>query len=70
MKKIFILLVSLLIGSSLFAYGTNDDDFTWHDYEVLCWRYDVEPTWEQYEYLVNHPQCITIEEENNVYDNI
>lgn len=63
MKKLFLFLTVLSVfTSSVFAFDKNDEDFTWHDYEVLCWFYDKEPSWEQYEYLCKNPQCIDINE--------
>lgn len=64
MKKILLALIFGLIGLIGMCYAfENDNDFTYSDYEVLCFKYDVEPTWEQYLELVNNPQCI---EDDNI----
>lgn len=55
MKKISAVLTLLVaMACNVFAFE-QDDDFEWSDYEVLCFKYGVEPTWEQYQWLLENP---------------
>lgn len=55
MKKIIIALVLLVCSTMVFAFGKDDHEMTWAEYENICWSYGVEPSWEQYVYLLNNP---------------
>jgi hypothetical protein len=62
MKKILFVLVALM-GFTLFAEENYDEnEFTWARYEMYCAMLGVEPTYEQYEYLCEHPMCLIIDE--------
>lgn len=56
MKKILIAFILGLVGIGCYAFE-DDNDFTYADYEVLCFKYNSEPNWEQYLELVSNPQC-------------
>lgn len=51
MKKVLFLCLMFVCGS-LFA-----EDFEWADYEKLCWQNNKEPSYEEYEWLCENPQC-------------
>lgn len=57
MKKLFLVSIFTVFSSFVFA-----NEFNWCDYEKLCWKHDKEPSYEDYEYLCENPQCIEIEE--------
>lgn len=63
MKKILIILIALLIGGFAFA---DEDGFSWSEYEMLCFQYGVEPSYEQYEDLCQNPQCILVGMEDDI----
>lgn len=57
MKKILIIIGLICLGRLVYSFE-NDNEFTYSDYEVLCFQYGIEPTWEQFEWLAENPQCI------------
>ena len=65
MKKIILVLISMFVLLS-FAHAeepNQEDEFTWARYEMYCAMFGVEPTYEQYEYLCEHPMCLIVDEE-------
>ena len=54
MKKIAFCLLVLL---GLLRVGAGAEGFSWADYEKICWEYGKEPSWEEYQYLIENPQC-------------
>lgn len=58
MKKI-ILAIAFTFSFALFA---EDCEFTWAKYENLCWKNGKEPSYEEYEYLAENPQCFGFSE--------
>ena len=66
MKKILLILGALLaLNSFTFADEAEaDDEFTWAKYEMICMKFDVEPSYENYVRLCENPQCLILEAEN------
>lgn len=57
MRKIILILALLLVGCSCFAEEQYEYCFTWAEYEMMCYKRGTEPTWEEYEWYCNNPQC-------------
>ncbi len=66
MKKIlFILGAVFALNTFVFAdEAENEDEFTWAKYEMICMKFDVEPSYEQWEWLCENPQCLILEDED------
>ena len=62
MKKLIVILSALLISSAVYA-EEYEEEFTWAKYEMYCYTHGVEPSYEEYVYLVEHPQCLIFENE-------
>lgn len=49
MKKIFLIVIlGIVFGRLMFAEPT---DWTWHDYEIYCYKVNREPTFDEYKTL-------------------
>lgn len=63
MKKVFaVLAATFLMVSGVLAegqeiYKVHSEEFTWSYYEILCWKNNKEPSYSEYLYLVENPQC-------------
>lgn len=64
MKKIFLItFLEIIFGRFIFAEPTN---ITWHDYEIICYKSNREPTFEEYKTL-QKDVCFG-EEESEIYN--
>ena len=53
MKKI-LLIACLLIGAFAFA---EENEFTWSKYEMACYTRGEDPSYDEYQRLLENPQC-------------
>ena len=53
MKKIS-LIACILDGASVIA---EENEFTWSKYDTACYTTGVEPSFEEYQRLLENPQC-------------
>ena len=56
MKKIMMIL-ALVMGVALCSAEEYEDCFTWAEYEMMCYNKGTEPTWEEYKWYCDNPQC-------------
>ena len=63
MKKILLILGALLALNSFTFADEAEDEFTWAKYEMICMKFDVEPSYEKYVWLCENPQCLIPEVE-------
>ena len=56
MKRLCIILLAVAYIGTVSAQ--EGSDFTWADYEMMCFVRGAEPSYETYIYLVENPQCL------------
>lgn len=49
-----ILIIGLVLCLSVLAFS-EENEFTWAKYEMECLKRGCEPSFEEYEYLINNP---------------
>lgn len=60
-KKIIFVIVVILCYKNI--THSEENEFTWAKYEMYCYAHGVEPSYEEYVYLAEHPQCLIFENE-------
>ena len=67
MKKVLKTIITVIVlalteFSAMFAYGPNNDDFTWRDFQNWCVQHDhgqdIDCSYEKYLELAKNPQCL------------
>ena len=62
MKKILISIL-ILFSAGLFAEEIpHEEEFTWAKYEMMCYMNGVEPSYEEYSFLLENPTDFDDEE--------
>lgn len=64
MKKILLILGALLAFNTFIFADEVEDEFTWAKYEMICMKFNVEPSYEKYVWLCENPQCLILEAED------